>query len=145
MINKAHIAEMAKKVLRHERGLRDPQIMHPEREWLIGLSIMVVIFAASAVWSADVYLKNKNVNIDQTSIEAGDNATYREVQVKEALRMVEQREQELQSLLGVEPTTVAPEPVQDTATTTPTVDLVEEEPIEAAAEVDSVGPPQLGD
>lgn len=115
MINKTLFTQMARKVFRHERGLRDPQIMHPEREWLIGLLVMVLIFTASAGWSAQVYLKNKNVSADQTTVGEGE-AVYREPQVKEALRIADEREDELRELLGVSPT--APVPEEDLSATT---------------------------
>ncbi len=115
MINKNLFTQMARKVFRHERGLRDPHIMHPEREWLIGLSVMVLIFTASAGWSAQVYLKNKNVSADQTTTSEGE-AVYREPQVKEALRIASEREDELRELLGVAPT--APSSEEDLAATT---------------------------
>ena len=110
MINKNPFTQMARKVFRHERGLRDPHIMHPEREWLIGLLIMVLIFTASAGWSAQVYLKNKNVSANQTTINEAETV-YREPQVKEALRIAGEREDELRELLGVAPT--APTSIED--------------------------------
>jgi uncharacterized membrane protein len=91
--------------------------MHPEREWLIGLLVMVLIFVAGAGWSAQIYLKNKNVSADQTTVNEGETV-YREPQVKEALRIASEREDELSELLGVAP--AAPAPKDDLATTTAT-------------------------
>jgi hypothetical protein len=130
MINKTLFTQMARKVFRHERGLRDPHIMHPEREWLIGLLVMVLIFVAGAGWSAQIYLKNKNVSADQTTVNDGETV-YREPQVKEALRIAGERENELSELLGVAP--AAPTPKEDLATTTATT--TEEVVIGTEAEV----------
>lgn len=118
MIHKALFSEMAKKVFRHERGLRDPHIMHPEREWLIGLLVMVLVFAISAGWSAQVYLKNKNVSAEEPVVNGGE-AVYREPQVKEALKIAQQRENELKGLLGETPS-APPVAEEEQATTTAT-------------------------
>jgi len=120
MINKTIFTQMAKKVFRHQRGLRDPQIMHPEREWSVGLLIAVVFFVGCAAWSSQVYLKNKNVSADQSALSDKGGAVYREPQVKEALQIASKREEELQTLLGVTPTppVVVEEPEATIATTT---------------------------
>lgn len=125
MIHKTSFSEMAKKVFRHERGLRDLQIMHPEREWLVGLLVMVLVFATSATWSAQVYLKNKNVSAAPTTTGEGENV-YREPQVKEALRIAQVQEDELRGLLGAAPTAPpAGEETRATSTATTTTEMEE--------------------
>lgn len=143
MIHRPLFTEMAKKVFHHERGLRDPHIMHPEREWLAGLLIMVLIFATSAIWSAQVYLKNKNVSAAPTTTGGGE-ATYREPQVKEALKIASEREAELRNLLGEAPILVpVEEETQATSTATSTED-VEEEAAQADSESDAATSTQEG-
>jgi hypothetical protein len=128
MIHKTDIARMAKKVFHHERGVRDPHIMHPEREWLIGLCLMIVIFAICATWSAQVYLKNKNISADQSAANHTSDSVYREPQVKEALQIASKRERELQDLLGVTPTKPSVEETVVVEVASTTEDVVEEEP-----------------
>ena len=43
MITKANIIDFTQRVRRHARRLPDRRLMHPEREWLIGLSLLIGI------------------------------------------------------------------------------------------------------
>ncbi len=135
MIHKTLFSEMAKKVFQRGRGLRDPHIMHPEREWLGGLLVMILIFVISATWSAQVYLKNKNVSAAPTTTGEGE-AVYREPQVKEALKMASEREAELRNLFGEAPITLpVQEEAQATSTATTTEEMIEEElPVESESD-----------
>jgi hypothetical protein len=108
---------MAKKILHHERGLRDPQIMHPEREWVTGLAVMVGLFIACAAWSAQMYLSNLEVSIEEQAGEHVTQTVYRDAQVKEALKVIDQRDRELQELLG---NALPALPVEEVATSTAT-------------------------
>jgi hypothetical protein len=148
MINKQYIEEMARKVFKHERGLVDPQIMHPTREWLVGLVVMILVFAAIAAWSAQTYLENRNISVDSVSASDIDSTTYREAQVEEALRMIVDREAELQNLLGVAPATpTVSEEIKTTSTTTTTTTsttTIEAEE-ELGVETSETSGPRLGE
>ena len=37
MISKRDITKFAKRIIRNQRGLRDHQMIHPRREWAVGL------------------------------------------------------------------------------------------------------------
>ncbi|MEN9920748.1 MAG: hypothetical protein RL538_641 [Candidatus Parcubacteria bacterium] len=95
-----HFRDITKKLIRHRQGLRDPQIMHPEREWIIALALMVGIFSASAGWSMLVYLKNMNVSPNDVVVEQQQTIVYRENSVDEALALFEKRAYEQQMLIG---------------------------------------------
>jgi hypothetical protein len=98
-----NIDNILKSISRHKHGLRDPQIMHPEREWLIGISIAVTIFILSGAWSLTLYLKNRNVSSDIQMGEQSEVVVYRESMVNEALGRLDERKAELDALLGKEP------------------------------------------
>jgi len=106
MINKKLIAEMAHKIFRHQQGLHDPKMMHPEREWLVGLAITLLIFSISAYWSAHTYVENKNTTIVESANENNDVVVYRESLVKSALAEFSEREQQLVEMLGTPPLVV---------------------------------------
>jgi hypothetical protein len=115
-INKNQFLEMTKKILRHGDGLRDQPIMHPTREWFIGIGIGIGIFMVVAVGSAYTYWNNKEVNItfpeDTTEV-----TTYRESQVKDALKQYRARDTDRESLVS-QFSPAAPAPVTPEATTT---------------------------
>ncbi len=118
MINKKQIAEMAKHILKHSQGLRDHKIMHPERDWFIGLGLAITFFVGSASVSAYTYWKNKNMSASQDAAVAEEVVVYRESMVKDALARFEKRNKEREALVA-EFSSEEPTPVSDTATSTP--------------------------
>ena len=103
---------MARHITRHAKGLKDPRIMHPEREWVLGLAVALGIFAVTAAGSAFSYMKNKHP-VAANPEEASEAPVYRESIVKDALRQLDVRDRERETLLGgmslPEPTVPAPE------------------------------------
>jgi hypothetical protein len=115
-INKNQFLEMAKKILRHGEGLRDQPIMHPTREWFIGLGIGIGIFMVVAAGSAYTYWNNKEININFPE-DTTEVTTYRESQVKDALKQYRARDTDRESLVS-QFSLAAPAPVTPEATTT---------------------------
>jgi hypothetical protein len=115
MQNKDIFKELIKKLDRQKKGLSDPRIMHPEREWAIGLGAMVVVFLLSAYWSSQMYLKNRDV----TSVElsSDETVTYREAIVRDVLQRFQGRKNTYSQLTGDTRTTQ--ETPIEVATTTP--------------------------
>jgi len=99
-MNKKEIAKIAKKILRQQQGLSDYQIMHPTREWWLGISIGVVIFIATTVWSASVYIKNRNAPTIESSASEQEVIVYRKSWVDTALQELKNRELALGRLLN---------------------------------------------
>lgn len=105
---------MAKKVFAHKHGLRDPRIMHPDRDWFIGLLLAGTLFVVCAGWSAKVFFENKNVGLGQTVEKDVTDSVYREAQVAEALLLIREREVVLSRIVGNASVGVAlPEVVED--------------------------------
>lgn len=121
MINKKQIEVMAKKIMRHQQGLQDPQIMHPEREWTMGLVIFLVILLFCTFLSIYIYSQNKNFSLGEIDSNTNEVVVYRESLVKEALEKFSQRDTELKNLLG---------------TVTPVV-ISEAEPVDIASPTES--------
>jgi hypothetical protein len=125
-----HFKDITRKFIHPERGLKDPQIMHPEREWLIGLALMVTLFLCSALWSVGVYIANRDVVVDEAAAEAEIAAVYRESVVKTALDTFEKKDAELKHLLsGASPSIPA---VPEVASTT---EVVLPEVIESSTDI----------
>lgn len=120
---------LLKSIQRHKRGLRDPQIMHPERDWLIGIAFALTIFIVSASWSMTVYLKNRNAAATMEFEQESESVVYRESMVNEALARIQARADTLESLLEesealvVEEVEVQATSTTDIATSTPDLSL----------------------
>lgn len=119
---------MAKRLLHPQRDLRKPEIMHPARDWIIGLLTALLIFIAGAAWSTHVYLKYRDLSVEETSNVSTEVVVYRESLVKAALDEFAGRVTEHQRLLqaqqhsnsvGVKPVVAAEE-----ATSTPAVTVI---------------------
>lgn len=134
-----HIDSIIKSINRHKKGLRDPQIMHPEREWLIGIFLALLIFVSATAWSLAVYLTNRNAAAVMPTEEQSESVVYRESMVEEALLRLEKRGTMLASLL---PRTTESEsvetPLEETASTTEEIAPVVEETLEEVEDVDEV-------
>jgi hypothetical protein len=112
---KAYIDRFKNRFLKKKSVVRDPQLMHPDREWAIGLVIAVIIFTISGFWSIHTYLKNRAATALPIEDEGGQTV-YRESVVKEALETVSSREQSREALTN-EPVVIE-EVIKEVATTT---------------------------
>jgi hypothetical protein len=123
-----HIDNIVKSIARRRKGLSDPHIMHPEREWTIGILLALIVFVLSATWSLTVYLENRNASADASSEEQSESMVYRETMVKQALTRIDDRAKKLKTLLPetqntqeeveeeIEPVATSTEPVVATST-----------------------------
>ena len=100
MMNKRAFTDIAKRIMQSNRGLQSPQIMHPEREWLTGVVIAVVIFVASAAWSAVMYMRYQYTEISTEVESAADVVVYREALVGAALEEFAARKIRHEALLA---------------------------------------------
>ena len=83
-LNKDNLTKMARRILRPERSLQSPQLMHPTREWFVGLLLAVGVFASSAAWSAHMYVQHRDMAVSGAGVET-DVVVYRESMVTAAL------------------------------------------------------------
>lgn len=98
---KEHFAKLSKKT----RALQDPQLMHPQREWVVGLLGALALFLFAISLGAYTYFKNQSVEVH---IEGEDIQTvYRASLVEKVLATMNERENNLRKLSeqgpGIEP------------------------------------------
>ncbi len=145
MINKLQFTEMAKRILRKPTQLQSPQIMHPAREWAIGLLLGAIIFTVSAAWSAQMYLRYRDASVGEAKSPDKEMVVYREVMVDTALAKFEERNTKHKSLFsGMSAETVEIEAQVDVpdAVGTTTEEVVEDDSNSSTsveAEQDTVG------
>jgi hypothetical protein len=97
MKNNFHIKERLQKLSKKSGAIRDPQLMHPEREWVIGLLGALTLLLFSISLGAYIYFKNQTVDVQVNADEAAQ-VVYRESIVEQVLMMVDDRADTLQSL-----------------------------------------------
>lgn len=135
---KAYINRLKSTFSRKKTIVRDQQLMHPDREWAIGLFIAGLIFSVCGLWSIHSYLKNRSA----TALPVEDTTgvtVYRESVVKEALQTVGQRKRRFDEL------TRQPVPIEPVVEET-TPDAIEAEVPEVVEEVaPSTDTPTLGE
>lgn len=85
MIENNLIKKMAVAISKkHKSALADRNIMHPEREWFIGILLSLVVLMGGVAWSVFEYLQFSEVSID--SVENPKEITvYKGGLVKDAL------------------------------------------------------------
>jgi len=100
MMNKQSFSQLAKLITRSNHGLRDPQLMRPNRDWRIGLVLAILIFVTSAVWSTKMYLSYREASVEKTDLPEEGVVVYRASLVEAALSTLEKREAAHEKLLG---------------------------------------------
>ena len=66
MIQKKDILKMAKHVFKRGRGIPDKRLLHPRRDWTIGLVLFVTVFVSGSVIAGQSFVKNQDIQIDTT-------------------------------------------------------------------------------
>lgn len=102
---------MAKRVLRRQRGLRDHQLIHPSRDWMIGFLFGVLLFVAGAVWSFLTFEEIANRDVDSVITEEVQQTVYQEETIDTALQLFRERRASYETLLGSAQITVPEEVV----------------------------------
>lgn len=99
MISKKDIAKIAKQILKRQRGLRDHQIIHPAREWFVGLGLSLLILIGGATWSAFTYIEVSKRTVETTETEVVTANVYRADIVNAALSKFRERTDNFNQLL----------------------------------------------
>lgn len=94
-------AHLAQKLKRNERGFRDPILMHPGREWWIGLVVAITILGVGASWSMQTYLTYREVTTTKQDVLTEEVVIYRETLVEAALAEFSERQKEHEELLAI--------------------------------------------
>jgi hypothetical protein len=145
MIENTFIKKITDGILRNRKmTVMERNIMHPERDWLLGIFVGMVVVTIAAVWSMGTYVQFKNISVT-SSTDSPDSIIYKENLVNSALtdfgerkEMYELLKKELIGKKQVPAETVAPVEVpvvggveEEVVTIT---DALPEEPLEVVPE-----------
>jgi len=115
---------LAKKLFRHKQGLRQVKLMHPKRDWLVGVLVGIIIMVMMVGWSAYTYLeKREAITLDATDIEA-QIPVYRSDVVEDALSIFTARKERFEQLNQRSVVTSAPEPEVTPEVSTSTISAI---------------------
>lgn len=115
MIETRDITKMAKHILRRDKGLSDPQIMHPMREWTTGLFIAVLIVFSGSLFSIYLY-QSFNEKLQQEILTPEAHVPYGAETVKNALKIYNEEATSYSNILGQTIVQTVDVPAENTAT-----------------------------
>lgn len=84
MISKADILKMAQHVTKRGNDIPDRKLLHPNREWVIGLGIFLVLTIAGAVYNTLLFRYYLGVESTVTA-NALERAEYKQTLITEVL------------------------------------------------------------
>jgi len=96
------------------------RLVHPERDWLIGVLIGVGILIGVMAWSAYMYISNRSGEANEADVTANATPTYRASVVEEALRLFADRAEQFSVLSAQTNATVPPPTPAEIAVTNAT-------------------------
>lgn len=99
-MNRTDIKEFARRVFKGEKRPKNPQLMHPNREWSTGILVAIVLFAVPMVWSARTYLEYREVSVEAVQPDEDAVVVYRESLVETALTIFSEKEAVLDEILS---------------------------------------------
>ena len=100
MIETRDITKMVAHIVRRDKGIADPQLMHPTREWFWGLTIATVLVLLGS-WFC-VYIYNAYTQIMHTEISVSELAVpYQAATIAEAITVYENKKLKFSEILGI--------------------------------------------
>jgi hypothetical protein len=99
MINRKEFTKMAKRIVQSNSGIKNPRLMHPLREWWIGLLVATLLFSAISVWSTQIYAGYQSIANAEGSFDEVAPVVYRESLVDTVLAEFSHRDERHNSYL----------------------------------------------
>ncbi len=128
MIDKNDILRFAKHVYTRGQGVPDRKLLHPKRDWAIGLSVFLLIVFAGGVLSTNLFEAYKNVQTRKVDV-AIQIPVYKELLVKTVLEKYSERSEMYDSLQKKSMVTKLDLKQVDETPTTTDVSIIEQEMI----------------
>ena len=131
------IQAVAKKLFHHNRGIQRTKLMHPNRDWLIGVLVGILIIVVMIGWSAYTYLEKRDaIGLTDTSVEPVV-PVYNADTVQDALDLYTKREELFEELNQSRGQIIVDPEVNIVSTTTSsTTDQVTDEQPEAEVDIE---------
>ncbi len=137
MIHKKNVTKIFKNVIKRDHGLPDRRLMHPKREWLVGLCMFLVLILAGGLYALFAFHSYSGISVDDQTVEV-NQLHYKRADALEAIDLYKQKRDTFESLHTNKPNvdTVSSEPVPESAP----IEVVESEADLQIEELDSSQP-----
>ena len=99
MIETKDITKMVAHIIRRDNGIADPQLMHPTREWFIGLSITTLIVLLGSWFCFYIYTHYAQT-IDASMTVSEPVVPYQAATISEAIKIYETKQLKFSEILG---------------------------------------------
>lgn len=100
MKNKFEIDKIVKSITRRSRGAKDPQIMHPNRDWFVGIALALLVILIGGLFIQRLHLSYKSETL-VPSIDIETPVTYRAEQIEKARAVIEGEKTKFAEQFGV--------------------------------------------
>ncbi len=101
MIEKKLIKNMVDHIFHpHKKNFIDNNLMHPERDWSIGLTIWAVLVLVGGWWSVHSYLQYSSISLENTEALTQESFIYRGSLIDVALNNYAERKKIYDDLLN---------------------------------------------
>ena len=77
MINKKEILKLVKKITERERGLPDRRLMHPRREWALGVLVLFALSCGGGVYAFLTFMEYSDISVESEAVEVDQLRYYR--------------------------------------------------------------------
>jgi hypothetical protein len=128
MIESKDIKNMVAHILRRDKGIADTHIMHPAREWFIGLGISTIVVLLGS-WFCFYLYQYYSTEMSKEVLIIESAVPYNAANVKSALEVFEARQKRYNEILGTGNAVVLPQSEDTPTSTLEVVDVVEVEPV----------------
>lgn len=88
---------MANNIVRRDKAYPDRRLMHPQRDWFIGLLIFVIIMFTGSLFAGNMFVKYKNIKPETTNT-LEKTVKYNYDIIREALELYRMKDLEHQQL-----------------------------------------------
>ena len=99
MIETKDITKMVAHIIRRDKGIADSQIMHPTREWFIGLGVAVLIVLLGSWFCWYIYSEYSRT-IDSALSVTEPVIPYQAATIAEAIKIYETKQLKFSEILG---------------------------------------------
>lgn len=99
MISKKDISKLVRHIRRKDKGKSDKRLIHPTREWLIGLVVALVLCLGATAYSVSLFFTQSAAVGDLEQVETR-TTKYREESVRTVLEKYGARKVQFDALRG---------------------------------------------
>jgi len=97
MINKTNITKIIKKVSKRDWGVPDRELMHPRREWSIGLIIFLILVFTGGSYALFAFNSYSDISVEGEVVEV-DQLHYKRADALKAIELYKQRRDAFESV-----------------------------------------------